>query len=296
MSLRILKDRFACHISAFLSACCVVVLILIAIGLTYKSFPILHDHSLSELLFSTIWSPMKGKFGFLSFIISTIQITTFSLLIAFPICLLSATYLVELAPRSILKIFLPLIDILAGVPSVIYGIWGVLMIVPFVRDYVAPFFGYTTSGYCILTGSLVLAIMVVPVMMHLLIQVLQAVPHELRDSTLSLGATHWQMIKLVVWRKCLPGIMATTILGISKAIGETIAVLMVVGNVVQIPKNIFESGYPIPALIANNYGEMLSIPQYDAALMLAALLLLIVILFFNMVSAYVLKRVTKSIT
>ena len=252
MSLRILKDRFACHISAFLSACCVVVLILIAIGLTYKSFPILHDHSLSELLFSTIWSPMKGKFGFLSFIISTIQITTFSLLIAFPICLLSATYLVELAPRSILKIFLPLIDILAGVPSVIYGIWGVLMIVPFVRDYVAPFFGYTTSGYCILTGSLVLAIMVVPVMMHLLIQVLQAVPHELRDSTLSLGATHWQMIKLVVWRKCLPGIMATTILGISKAIGETIAVLMVVGNVVQIPKNIFESGYPIPALIANS--------------------------------------------
>ncbi len=296
MSLRILKDRFASRFSAFLSVCCVAVLVLIAIGLIYKSWPLLLEHSLSELLFSTIWSPMKGKFGFLSFIISTFQITTFSLLIAFPICLLSATYLVELAPRSILKIVLPLIDILAGVPSVIYGIWGVLMIVPFVRDHVAPFFGYATSGYCILTGSLVLAIMVVPVMMHLLIEVLQAVPQELRDSTLSLGATRWQMIKLVVWRKCLPGIMATTILGISKAIGETIAVLMVVGNVVQIPKNLFESGYPIPALIANNYGEMLSIPQYDAALMFAALILLAVILFFNMASAYVLKRVTKSIT
>jgi len=295
MSLRTKIDRIAFRTSASLAICCVLILFLILVGLIIKAWPILTEHSIVELLFSSQWSPLKSKFGFLPFIISTIQITAFSLLIAFPICLLAATYFVELAHRSTLKIVLPLIDILAGVPSVIYGIWGVLMIVPLVRDHIAPLFGYTTSGYCIFTGSLVLAIMLVPVMMHLLIEVLQAIPQELRDSTLSLGATRWQMIKLVIWRKAMPGIIATTILGISKAIGETIAVLMVIGNVVQIPKNLFESGYPIPALIANNYGEMLSIPKYDAALMFAALLLLVVIMFFNLAAAYVLKRVSKRI-
>jgi phosphate transport system permease protein len=115
----------------------------------------------------------------------------------------------------------------------------------------------------------------------------------LKEASLSLGATYWETIKKVVLRKAFPGIIAAFALGVSKAFGETIAVLMVVGNVVQLPKGLFEAGYPLPALIANNYGEMLSIPLYDAALMFAALLLFVIVLIFNIFSRLAIQRTTQ---
>jgi len=129
------------------------------------------------------------------------------------------------------------------------------------------------------------------VIISVLSEVMQTVPHELKNASLSLGATKWQMIKHVVLRRSLPGIIAAIILGFSRAFGETMAVLMVAGNVAKIPSSVFDPAYPLPALIANNYGEMMSIPLYDSALLFASLLLLLIVIFFNVLARLVLVRI-----
>lgn len=187
----------------------------------------------------------------------------------------------------------PVIDILAGLPSVIYGVWGILIIVPFVSDVLAPFFNLSSSGYSIFAGGIVLAIMCIPYMLNILMEVFNTVPVGMKEASLSLGATFWEAIKHVVIRNSYPGIISAFGLSIAKAFGETIAVMMVVGNRIQVKPNFFEAGYPLPALIANNYGEMLSIPLYDSALMFAALLLLVIILLINLVFRYFIYKTQR---
>jgi phosphate transport system permease protein len=211
------------------------------------------------------------------------------------LCLLSAIFLSEYAPARIRELASPLIDLLAGIPSVIYGIWGILAIVPFIKNHLAPWFGVFSTGYSVLAGGIVLAIMIFPVIIHVTVEVLKTVPYEIREASLALGATKWQTIKRVVLRKAMPGVIAAVVLGFSRAFGETMAVLMVAGNVARVPSSIFDPSYPLPALIANNYGEMLSIPLYDSALLLASLILLAVVLIFNILSRIILIRVEKGI-
>lgn len=263
--------------------------ILIA-GLFYKSNMLLADHSIFDLLFSRDWKPLLGQFGFYTFIISSLWVTVVSLLIAGPICLLTAIHLTQYARRWVLSLMHPVIDMLAGIPSVIFGVWGILVVVPAVSNHIAPFFGKSVSGYSILAGAIVLSIMIIPFILNILIELFRNIPTELKEASLALGATKWQTIKLVLIKKILPGIVSAFGLGMSRAFGETIAVLMVVGNVTQIPRGIFQPGYPLPALIANNYGEMLSIPMYDSALMLAALILFAIVLFFNFISRMIIIK------
>ncbi|MEI7595968.1 MAG: phosphate ABC transporter permease subunit PstC [Bacteroidota bacterium] len=266
----------------------------IALGLLLKSLPILKDNSFLHLLSSRKWHPLNGEFGMLPFIVSTFWVTGLAILFSVPLCILFAIYLTEYANSKALKIVYPFIDILSGIPSVIFGVWGILVIVPFIRDYLAPFFGIQSAGYSILAGGLVLSIMVIPIIVNVIVEVIKSIPQELRDASLSLGATKWQTIKYTVLRKAKPGIIAAIVLGLSRAFGETLAVIMVVGNVVQIPSNSLQAGYPLPALIANNYGEMLSIPLYDSALMFSALILFIIVVIFNLLSRWILMRVERS--
>ncbi len=268
--------------------------ILLAIGLYLKSLPILNEQSFWELISESDWKPMQGKFGFLPFITSSLWVTFLSVIIAAPVCILTAIYLTQYARKKVLAFMHPVIDILAGLPSVIYGVWGVLIVVPFISKTVAPFFGLQTSGYTILAGAIVLSIMVIPFILNILIEVFRTIPEELTEASLSVGATKWETIKYVLLKKAYPGIISATGLGVARAFGETIAVLMVVGNVVKVPSSIFDSGYPLPALIANNYGEMLSIPKYDSALMLAALILFGIVLLFNFLSRMAIIRSEKN--
>jgi phosphate transport system permease protein len=271
-------------------------LFIIMIGLIWKSIPILTTYSISDLLFESEWSPRKHKFGFLPFIMSTLYVTLIATVIAIPLSLLTAVYLSEYAGKRILRFASPMLDIMSGIPSVIFGIWGILIVVPFIRDYLAVWMGIeSVSGYSVLAGGIVLAIMVFPILVQLVYVVLKTVPTGLREAALSLGANKTETILKVVIKKASAGILAASILGFSRAFGETLAVLMVVGNVVQIPKSLFDSGYPIPALIANNYGEMMSIPMYDSALMFAALILLLIIVIFNISARSLLSRWEKRI-
>jgi phosphate transport system permease protein len=292
---RRIKDILASKTMLVFTVVTAAIILLMIAGLYLKSRPILANQPLGQLLFSSRWHPFRGEFGFLAFIMGTLWVTGVAVFIAVPLCLLTAIYLSEYANSRVREWVKPLIDILAGIPSVVYGVWGVLVIVPLIKDYIAPFFGSFSTGYSVLAGGIVLAIMIFPVIIHVALEILRAVPQEVREASLALGATRWQTIKHVVMRKALPGVAAAIVLGISRAFGETMAVLMVVGNVPKIPGSVLDPAYPLPALIANNYGEMLSIPLYDSALMLAALILLLVILIFNVLSRMILIRVERSI-
>ena len=288
MNIRILKDRTASGVMFFLTVISLLLVFVMGIGLYLKSAPVFEEHTLKELLFSANWKPMKGQFGFLPFIMGTIWVTGIAVAMALPIALLTAVFLTEYAKSYVRKYVFPALDILAALPSVIYGVWGTLLIVPWISNKLAPHFVDFSTGYTVLAGGIVLGIMILPLLVSLFIEIFSSVPAEFREASLSLGATKWQTTKFVIIRKTMPGILAAVVLAISRALGETIAVLMVCGNLPEVPRSLLDSCYPIPALIANNYGEMLSLPLYEAALMFAALILFVVVLFFNVISRVVL--------
>lgn len=281
---RVWVDRIS---SGWTGICIVILLLLplaVGLGLVIKSLPILRIYSLKSLLGSAAWSPMEGQFGFYAFILGSVWVTLLSFILSAPVCLLSAIYLTQYAPRWLKQGMYFVIDVLAGIPSVVYGVWGVLVVVPFIGKHLAPAFGASSTGYSLLAGGIVLAIMVIPYTLNMLIEVFGSIPVELKEASLSVGATYWESIKWILLRQGKSGIIAAVGLGISKALGETIAVLMVVGNVVQIPHSVFQPAYPLAALLVNNYGDMMSVPLYDAALMGSALILFVIIVLFNMAS------------
>lgn len=293
MNLRLIKDRIVRNLSAILLFASLAVVLLIVLGLGSKSIPLLQAENLGNILTESIWSPLKGNFGFLPFIMGTIWVTFISLIIAVPLCILASVYLVEYAGDRLRNLVLPLMNVLAAIPPVLYGVWGILFVVPGISQFVAPLFGIHTTGYSVFAGGIVLAVMIFPIMISIMVEVLQTIPQELKAASLSLGATKWETIQKVILKKAKPGIIAATVLGVSRAFGETVAVLMVCGNIPKVPQSIFDAGYPIPALIANNFGEMMSIPLYDSALMFAALLLFVIIFGFNLLSRIILNKLEE---
>jgi phosphate transport system permease protein len=294
--MRFLKDKIISKLMLVFTLASVSLILVIGIGLFYRSIPILHQSSWYDLLTQSVWKPLKGLFGFYPFIMGTLWVTGIAIIIALPLCILTAFYLTEYAHPQIKRILIPFVNLLSGIPPVIFGVWGVLFIVPFIQTSIAPHFVDFSTGYSVLAGGLVLAVMIFPLIVSILNEVLNTIPQELKDASLALGATKWETIKKVIIRKATPGIIAATVLAISRAFGETIAVLMVCGNNAVVPHSVFDPGYPLPALIANNYGEMLSIPMYDSALMFAALLLFIIILIFNIISRVILTRLERRLT
>ncbi len=291
MSYRLAKDRVAGYVMFFLTISSLLLVVTMGVGLYLKAAPILQEHSLWELLSASEWKPMKNQFGFFPFLMGTLWVSGLALLIAIPISLLMAIYLTEYSHSMVRRFVYPFLDILAGLPSVIYGVWGMLLIVPWVANVAAPWVGRNTTGYTALACGIVLGVMVIPLLVSLFVEIFTNVSHELREATFALGATRWQATKHVVLRKTAPGIIAAIVLAASRVMGETIAAIMVCGNLAIAPSSVLDACYPIPALIANNYGEMLSLPLYESALMFAAFILFFVVLVFNLFSRLVLKKI-----
>ncbi|MEW5870458.1 MAG: phosphate ABC transporter permease subunit PstC [Chloroflexota bacterium] len=295
------QDRLASVAFFIVTAFPMVILLAILIALMVRSWPILQAKSLAALLFGRTWRPLQGEFGFFPFIAGTFWVTIMAMILAVPPCLLSAIYLAEYCRPRTAAIVKPLLDLLAGIPSVVYGVWGMVAIVPWVQrsaPQISKVLGFmplfevnNPTGFSILAGGIVLAVMVAPFIIAVTYEVLQTVPDGARQASLAVGATRWQTIRHAVLPQTMSGIVAGVVLGASRALGETMAVLMVVGNVAKVPSSIFDPTYPLPALIANNYGEMMSIPLYDAALLGAALVLLLIILFFNITSTLALRHI-----
>lgn len=290
---RIIADKISTTWMIISISTILLIPLIIGVGLYVKASPLMELKSLGELIGSSTWLPHEKKFGFLPFIIGSLHVTLVAFCLSAPVCLLAAIFLTQFSSKRFMYFMHPVIDILAGLPSVIYGVWGIIVVVPFISDYLAPMFGLKSSGYTILAGGIVLAVMCIPYILNMLIEVFNNTPMGLKEASLSMGATFWEMVKHVVIKKGIPGLISAFGLGISKAFGETMAVMMVVGNMVQTKFHLFDAGYPLPALIANNYGEMLSIPMYDSALMFAALLLFVIILLINLVFRYFIYRSKK---
>lgn len=291
---RKLYDQLGTRLMQFIAIAVIFLFFILLLILIEGSFNILSKESLSELIFSSTWKPFSGEFGLFAVIIDTLIVTAISMLIAVPISLLSAIYIAEYAPQKFRNIVRPFIDVLAGVPSVVFGLCALLVFVPIVREDIAPFFGNTiSSGFGLFTASLILSIMVFPIIISLCIESFNSVPVALKEASLSLGATKWETVKKVIFRASGPGILAAIFLGFGRAFGETIAVSMVVGNQELIPKSLFGPGQTLASLIASNYTEVSSIPILASALIFVALILFVVVLIFNLLGYFILRRASK---
>lgn len=277
---RIYRQNLSSAFMFVLTISSVLLLLAMIAGLFAKSLPILQENSFWDLVTSSEWRPSQKKFGFLPFISGTMMVTLISICIALPLSLMTAISLTEYSKKIVRKFVYPALDILAALPSVIYGVWGILLLIPI-------------TGYSLITASIVLCVMILPILVSLFVELFSSVSQDLRDASMSLGATTWQTTKKVVLRKSLSGIFASVVLALSKAMGETIAVMMVCGSIPSIPKSLFEGFYTLPALIGNNYGEMASVPLYESAIMFAALILLVIVVMFNVLSRVILYRIQK---
>jgi phosphate transport system permease protein len=297
----IAKNRKICNFIGTKLMLIIIILIsflffLMFFTLLSGSFLILGDHSISQLLFSSNWRPYSdpAEFGLLGIIIGTIIVTSIAMVIAIPISLLTAVYVVEYAPKKVRQIIRPFIDVLAGVPSVVYGLCAFIVFVPLVRDVIAPFFGeVTSSGFCLFTASLILSIMVFPIIISLCIESFGAIPISLKEASLSLGATKWETVKKVIFRASGPGVISAILLGFGRAFGETIAVSMVIGNQEIIPTSLFQKGQTLASVIAQNYLEVASQPKLASLLIFVGLILFVVVLFFNLLGFYILRRAKR---
>jgi phosphate transport system permease protein len=302
---RRLLDGAAHRLSALAALSAVLLVLLISVLLLQRAWPLLVHQQPWALLGGVRWEPHNDLFGFAPFIAGTAAVTIVAMSFAVVPAILSGIYVAEYTSSKTRSLLKPMLDLLVGIPPVVFGLWGILVVVPFIRDFAAPAIGGTigryvpllavdnTSGYSVLAAGSVLAIMVFPLIVAVVDEVMRSTPQEMRESLLALGATKWEATRCIVRHRSLRGIIAAVVLGFSRAIGETLAVLMVVGNVTQIPHSVFDAAYTLPALIANNYGEMMSIPLYESALMGAALLLLLTVIIFNITARAVIVRIGK---
>lgn len=225
----------------------IILIALIIIFIFWEGIPAMQSYGFFNFVFGMNWSPSDGQYGVFPMIIGSLAITGLSLLMAVPLGIFCAIFLAEIAPSAMRQILRPTLQTLAGIPSVVYGFFGLIILVPFMRVQ----FGGT--GFSMLTASIVLTVMILPIIVSVSEDAIRSVPYEYKEASLALGSTHWQTIKNVIFPAAIPGVITSVILGMGRAIGETLAIIMVAGNVVQIPGSIFD---PVRALTSNIAIEM----------------------------------------
>ncbi|MDT5158308.1 MAG: phosphate transport system permease protein [Acidobacteriota bacterium] len=247
------------------------------------------------------WDPIQGEFGALPFIYGTVVSSLIALVIAVPISLGVAVFLVEQAPRRLARPVAFLVELLAAIPSVVYGLWGIFVLAPFLRVHIEPplqnwlgwlpFFQGTITGIGLFTGGIILAIMVTPIISAVVRDVLAAVPVSQREAALALGATKWETTRVVL-ANAASGIAGAIILGLGRAIGETMAVTMVIGNRPRISASLFEPSYTIASVLANEFTEATG-DLYLSALIELGLILFLVTFVVNGFAKLLVWSVTR---
>src|SRR5450631_1139485 len=255
-----------------------------------------------KFFFRSEWDPVNDQYGALPFVYGTIVSSALALLIAVPLAIGMAVYITEMAPRWLRGALAFTTELLAAIPSVIYGLWAIFVLVPLLRQYVQPwlakYFGWTTLfegppyGIGMLAAGIILAIMVVPIISSITREVMTTVPQQQREAVLALGATRWEMIRTGVLRNARAGIMGGVILGLGRALGETMAVTMVIGNRPEIAKSLFAPGYTMASVIANEFAEASGDLNYSA-LIAIRLDRFIVTMIVNIIAQFLVWTVTR---
>ena len=251
----------------------------------------------------SVWDPVAERFGALPLIFGTVLTSFLALLLAVPLSLGVAIYLTEFAPGRIRQPVAMVIELLAAIPSVVYGLWGIFVMIPFLQASVYPWlqeslgflpiFGGTIYGPSILSASLILTVMVMPFIMSVAREVLLAVPEGQREAALALGATRWEAVTSAILPYAKTGIIGAVILGLGRAIGETMAVTMLIGNRHDIAASLFAPGYSMAAVIANEFAEAGLGTLHSAALVYVALLLFVITVLTNAAARLMIWRSTR---
>lgn len=258
------------------------VLALITVFIFIKGVPIIAKVGVKDFVFGMKWAPSQGYYGIFPMIVGSISVTIGAAIIGVPIALCCSIFLAEFAPASLRNIFRPAIQLLAGIPSVVYGFWGVLFIVPLIRDYLGG------PGLSILAASIILAIMILPTIISITEVSILALPRHYKDGALALGLTHWQTIRHLLLPAAKSGIVAAIILGLGRAIGETMAVIMVVGNAVALPESILD---PVRTLTTNIGIEMgYASGEHQQALFATGIVLFVIIMVMNATAQYITRK------
>ncbi len=296
-------DRIYSAAITFFALCVPLLLGLIAIEIAAGGWPAFHRFGLSFLT-SSAWDPVRGVFGAAPAIYGTLVSSAIALLIATPFALGVSIFLSEFAPPRLRQPVAFLVDLLAAIPSVVYGLWGIFVLLPILRTYVMPFlrdtlglgatplFRGATYGPSMLAAGLILAIMVLPYISSVSREVLMAVPRSQREAALALGATKWETI----WGAVLPfaksGIIGGVILGLGRALGETMAVTMLIGNSPKISASLFAPGYTMASLIANEFAEA-SGDLHLSALLAVGFTLFVVTVIVNAIARWLVWQVSR---
>ena len=277
----------------------VALLLLIALLLAIDSRLTWETFGLSFVT-GTTWDPVAGIYGALPFIVGTIEAAAIAVVLASPIGILTAIYLSELAPRRLATPLTFVIELLAAIPSVVIGLWGVFVLAPFLRDTVEawivsvfgwiPFLGGPTYGVGLFSAGVILAIMILPTIVTISREVIQAVPGSQREAMFALGATRWETIRRAVIPFARSGIIGAVILGLGRALGETMAVTMVIGNKDEIPTGLFGQAQTIASKIATTFNEA-SVGLQTSSLIALGLVLLVMTIVMNIVARLLVWRV-----
>jgi phosphate transport system permease protein len=286
---------FACALSVIAIVGLIVYELITKSNLSWHAFGL-------KFFFRSEWDPVNDQYGALPFVYGTIVSSALALLIAVPLAIGVAVYITEMSPRWLRGGLAFTTELLAAIPSVIYGLWAIFVLVPLLRQYVQPFlaryFGWTTLfdgppyGIGMLAAGIILAIMVVPIISSITREVMTAVPQQQREAVLALGATRWEMIRTGVLRNARAGIAGGVILGLGRALGETMAVTMVIGNRPEIAKSLFAPGYTMASVLANEFTEATG-DTYLSALVEIGLALFLVTIVVNALARLMVWSVTR---
>ena len=279
-----IKERIIQNLFLLVALTSILVLTLIVLFLFKEGIPIFKTVSVKDFLFGKYWYPTYDppEFGIFALIVASIMVTALASLIAVPLGLLSAIYISEIASTRIKEILKPIIELLASLPSVVIGFFGMVIVAPFLQEtFDIP------TGLNLFNASVMLALMAVPTISSISEDAIHAVRRELREASLALGATQWETISRVVVPASLSGICTAVILGMSRAIGETMVVLMVAGGAAAIPESIFDACRPMPASIAAEMAEAPFRSNHYYALFATGIVLFLITLGFNLIADYI---------
>ncbi|MCL2457059.1 MAG: phosphate ABC transporter permease subunit PstC [Defluviitaleaceae bacterium] len=279
------KESLSGYIFFMFALSSISALTIITVFIFKEGIPLMADVGFGKFIFGTTWSPGQGHFGIFPMIIGSLAVTLGAAVVGVPFGLCCAIFMAEFAPEWTKKIFRPTIQLLAGIPSVVYGFFGLIFIVPFIRD------NFTGSGFSILAASLILGIMILPTIISISEVSLMALPPTYKEGALALGMTHWQVIRSVLLPAAKSGIVAAVILGMGRAIGETMAVIMVLGSSPIIPTSIFDSARTLTINIGLEmaYAE----GQHRQALFATGIVLFVVIMCLNVTAQYLTRKKNK---
>lgn len=267
------KENFIRAVLLLAAFSAVSVLAVITVFIFAEGTPVMFRRGVGRFLFGLNWFPGEGRFGLLPMIVGSLEVTLGALIIGVPFALACAIILTEFSSPRLRNILKPVIELLAGIPSVVYGFIGVVVLVPFIRET------FGGPGFSVLAASIVLGIMILPTVISISIDALQALPPSYREGALAMGATRWQTVRMVLLPSARSGIVASVILGMGRAVGETMAVIMIAGNAAAVPRTPLE---PVRTLTSNIALEMsYASGEHREALFATGVILFVIIMVLN---------------